>query len=197
MFTQHLIKGILATSLVIMTFSMAQASHTKVVLGPVQLGGSCKDAEVSTRMDRTTGHFIIAPENYVALIENGSTLARKTCLFSIPFEAKPNRAVRIRLPKIKGSIALDQGSMGEINYEIFFSGLIGEKTSLSFTGNENIFEKDFDETSTVQEVIYECGKSGIIRGNSSILVRNNNPNTRVALIHVQKFGIKIDSIPCQ
>jgi hypothetical protein len=193
----HLIKGTLFATLTLVTLSVAQASHKSVTLGPVQLGGSCKDSPVSTRTNRSTGHFIVAPENYVAVIEGNSTLARKTCQFSIPFEGKPNRAVRLRLPKVMGAVALDQGSTADLNYVIFFAGLIGEKTILSYTGQENILETEFNETSTTQEVVYECGKSGIIRGNSSILVRNANPSSHVALAQIQKFGIKIDSVPCQ
>lgn len=193
----HFMTRILIMVLSLVSFSMAQANHQKVVLGLIQLGGSCKEGSVSTRMDRSTGHFIVAPESYVALIENGASFARKTCMFSIPFEAQANRAVRIRLPKIKGALTLDQGASTEINYEIFFAGLVGQKTILNFTGHENILEEEFNETSSVQEVVFACGKSGIIRGNSSILIRNTNPNSQVAVTQVHKFGIKIDSVPCR
>lgn len=189
-------KQTLLTVLVLMTTSMAQANHHKVILGDVNLGGSCKDSSVSTRMDRRTGHFIIAPADYVAIIENGASIARKTCSFAMTFEGQENRAVRLRLPKVKGAVALDQGALAEIQFEIFFAGLIGEKTNLKFSGGNGIAEQDFDETGSSQEVIYECGKSGIIRGNSSILVRNNNPASQVALAQIQKFGVKIDSVPC-
>lgn len=190
-------KSTLFIFMTLISTSVVQASHNKVVLGDVTLGGSCKDSPVSTRIDRRTGHFVIAPANYVAVIENGASLARKTCQFALPFEGQSNRAVRLRLPKVKGVVALDQGSKAEIHYEIFFAGLIGEKTNLKFYSNGNITETEFDETSSTQEVIYECGKSGIIRGNSSIIVQNDNPQALVALAQIQKFGVKIDSVPCQ
>lgn len=194
-----MLNQIIKSTLLITLFmiSIAEAHHNSVVLGTIQLGGSCKESSVSTRIDRTTGHFVVVPENYVALIENGASFARKTCLFSIPFEGKANRAVRIRLPKLKGVVALDQGSKADINYEIFFAGITGEKTLLSFVGEENILQTEFNELSSAKEVVYGCGKSGIIRGNSSILVSNTNANSQIALAHVQKFGIKIDSVPCE
>ncbi len=190
-------KNALIAVLTLLSTSLVQANHNKVVLGDVTLGGSCKDSPVSTRIDRNTGHFVIAPADYVAVIENGASVARKTCQFILPFEGQPNRAVRLRLPKVKGVVALDEGSTAKIHYEIFFAGLIGEKTDLNFSSNGTITETEFDETSSVQEVIFECGKSGLIRGNSSIVVQNNNPQSLVALAQIKKFGVKIDSIPCQ
>lgn len=189
-------KQVLLIFLTLIVTSTVQANHHKVILGEVVLGGSCKESSVSTRMDRRTGHFIIAPTDYIAVIENGATLARKTCNFAIAFKGRAERAIRLRLPKVKGTVALDQGSTAEIQFEIFFAGLMGEKTNLKFTGDNNIAEQDFDETSSTQEMIYECGKSGIIRGNSSILLHNNNPKSHIALTQIQKFGVKIDSVSC-
>ncbi len=188
-----LFAAILTTS----ALTIANASHNKVSLGTVQVAGSgCLNGNVSTRLDRTTGHFIVAPENYAAIIENGATISRKTCTFAIPFEAPANRAVRIRKPRIVGAVALDQSAKATINYEIFFAGQRGNTEVLSFVGLPQILESDFDH-STRDEVVYECGKSGIIRGNSSLLVQNIDGSAQVAFARIAKFGIKIDSVPCQ
>lgn len=175
----------------------AYANHQKVPLGTVQVAGSgCKDGVASTRYDRKTGHLIIAPEDYVTVIENGSTFARKNCSFQIPFQAIPNRAVRLRLPRLVGVVALDQGATAEISYDIFFTGQSGDKTKLMFSGEPNVAEQEFDEVNSNQSVVFECGKAGIIRGNSTVLVQNSNANSLVALAQIKKFGIKIDSVPC-
>lgn len=182
--------------LIILSLEFAKASHTKVSLGKIQVAGNgCLNGTVSTRLDRSTGHFIVAPENYAAIIENGASVSRKSCSFSIPFEAPKNRAVRIRLPRISGDIALDQGAKATINYEIFFAGLRGNNESLQFGGDQQMLETSFNHI-TQEEVIFGCEQSGIIRGNSSILLQNIEGSSQVAFARVSKFGIKIDSVPC-
>lgn len=174
----------------------ALANHKNAVLGEVQVAGSgCQNGTVSTRLDRRTGHFIVAPGNYAAIIENNASVSRKSCSFSIPFKAPANRAVRIRYPRIVGEVVLDGKAQAQVNYEIFFAGLRGNSESLNFHGQPELLEKNFDHI-TQDQVIYECGKDGIIRGNSSILVKNPELSSQIALVHVQKFGIKIDTVPC-
>jgi hypothetical protein len=136
------------------------------------------------------------PENFAAIIENGATVARKTCNFAIAFQGTPNRAVRLSLPRIKGGVALGLDATAEIGYEVFFTGQRGQRNVIAFHGHEQILESAFDEVNEGQDLIFGCGQDGIIRGNASVLVNNVPSNAQVAVAVVEKFGVKIDSVSC-
>lgn len=193
---QQLIKSTLFTGLVFSALTV-QANQRTVKLGSISVAGSgCPQDTVSTTTDRATGHFMVVPENFSAIIDNGASVARKSCNFAVSFEGTANRAVRITLPRIKGAVALDQNATAEINYEVFFAGQRGERNVLSFSGTERILERNFDEINHDEELLFACGQSGIIRGNASILVNSGSAGTEVAVANVQKMGIKVDSVPC-
>lgn len=181
------------------TFShlAAFASHRSVTIGNVNAGGTgCVNGEVNSYIDTTTGQLIVEPYSYAAVLENGSSIARKTCSFSIPVRVVPNRAIRVRQYRIKGAVALDSSSTTQISLETFFAGQREEPISLILIGRENILEYEFDETIPGLEIVHTCGKDAIVRTNSSILVRGG-PDTLVAFAHIQKLGLKIDSVPCR
>jgi len=180
-----------------LTLSVANANHNKVNLGAISGGGNgCVNGDLNSYIDPITGDLIVEPYDYTAIVENGASFARKSCNISIPFQGIPNRAVRLRQYQIKGAVALDTNSSAEINYEVFYSGQRGDAVTLSFFSNNQIIEKEFDETIPELEIIYSCGKDGIIRSNSSILVKGGTSSSQVALAQIQKFGFKIDTVPC-
>lgn len=193
---QTLIKSTLFSAIMLSALSSAYASHTKVKLGNISAAGNgCLNGEITSHIDQSTGQLIVEPYNYTAILENGASLVRKSCNFAIPFEAPANRAVRLRQYRLKGVAALDESSTAEISLETFFAGLRGEVVTLTLNGNNPISEYEFDETIPELEIVYDCGKDGIIRVNSSLLVKGG-ANTQVALAHIQKLGIKIDTVAC-
>lgn len=193
---QTLIKSTLFTAIMFSALSAAQASHTKVKLGKINAAGNgCLNGEINSYIDQYSGQLIVEPYNYTAILENGANLTRKSCNFAIPFEAPKNQAVRLRQYRLQGVAALDESSTAEISLETFFAGQRGEIVTLTLNGNNPISEYEFDETIPELEIVYGCGKDGIIRVNSSLLVKGGT-NTQVAFAQIQKLGIKIDSIRC-
>jgi hypothetical protein len=193
---QSLIKSILFIVALTSILSVALASHTKVKIGTVNAGGNgCANGEVSSYIDRATGQLIVEPYDYVTALENGSSVARKTCNFSIPVGVPANRAIRVRQYQVKGAVALDGSSTAQISLETFFAGQREEPVTITLSGNDNVLEFGFDETIPELEIVYSCGKDAIVRTNSSVLVRGG-AETLVAFAQIQKLGLKIDSVPC-
>lgn len=177
--------------------STVHASPSPVRLGRIAAAGNgCVNGDLTSYVDRVTGQLVIEPYDYNAILENGAPVARKSCNLSIPFEVTAGRAVRLRQYRIHGLIALDESSTAEINLETFFSGQRGDITTLTFSGYNSIYEREFDETVPELELIYGCGKDGIIRMNTSLVVEGG-AETQVAFGQIQQFGLKIDSIPCK
>lgn len=181
--------------LIIAAKSLAMDAGVK--FGPIATGGNgCPAGDsMGVEYDPFTGQLDLVPENYAAVAENGAIVARKSCQLTLPFKGQPGRAVRVTIPHLVGAVALDQSSTAEINYEFFSPGQLGPTAKLLFQGDENILEREFDEIYPEQELVYGCGESGMIRVNSSILLRRNY-SALVSFVRLEKFGITVDTIPC-
>lgn len=153
----------------------AEAALDNVEIGELQVAGSaCVNA------------FVAAPEEIdslalplsIALKKNADqSLARGTCMFSLPLKVKDGYRLVLSDLDAEGVVNLRKGSKSRVDLEIFKAGSKGQvQTAQHDASNEKIRE-DILLSQSGEVLRFGCGESGILRGNASVLLQGSSRAT--------------------
>ncbi len=159
------------------TAPLFAAWYDDVRLGNPEYGGTgCPAGSAAVAIAPDAKSLSILFDQFVAEAggSTGKSLDRKTCNIAVPVHVPQGYSVSIFQIDYRGFNSLPYGAYSRFNVEYFFAGTQGPGYEKQFNGR---LEDDFllRNTLIASAVVWsDCGKSVILRANTSMLARTNS-----------------------
>lgn len=166
--------------------------NSQIELGEVTASGTGCKSEDDTYLyhNAKTGRAVFFMWSH-ALELKDTNMARANCAAAVPITVARDRRIVMRVAHAKGEANLHSDSLLKVAAEVFLAGQSGLKI------NRSLHAEDLDQEgryalSDTDEVVGECGQSGILRIQNSILLTGGGPAQAAA----QTVSFTLTSEPC-
>lgn len=171
--------------------AVAARGATGVKLGELQLAGTaCQLAGVGPIEVIIDEGKLQIPASILAKKTASQSLIRATCNFSLPVELEAKTRLVLSDSSILGLVNLSKGSSSKVNIELFKAGSHGQILSQEDSAEIKKIRKNFELNQAGEVIVLNCGESGIIRGNASLLLQGTARAT--ASIHLIELEAKVE-----
>ena len=162
--------------------------------GELAHGGSgCPQGTLRHAWSPDGQYLAIGFDEYVARAEPGDSFDRATCGIAVPVSMPAGFRVSLSRLRVYGAADIPQDASGSFSAEYFFSGslgpVLGEQLSSGFAGS---FVRESDVP-----VWSACGADGIIRINSSALVRQRSAQRTSAVMELEYMTLRLAVERCR
>ena len=145
---------------------------------PEHAGTGCPMGTVAAVLSPDAKELSILFDNYVAEAggSTGRTIDRKNCTFAVPVHIPQGYSVSVISVDYRGFYSLPAGAQAKFSSQLFFAGDAETPLTRTFTGpsdNEYLLSTGLFNGNVVWS---RCGDDVIMRGNTSMFVRNSNPS---------------------
>jgi hypothetical protein len=150
-----------------------------IALGTPAYGGNgCPLGSASATLSPDAKSLNILFDEFIvdAGPRTGRTAERKTCNISIPIHVPPGLSVAISALNHRGSNDLPETASSQVNVSYFFAGVAGPQFSRTFNGPLLENYDTIDRWSAGALTWSPCGIDVMLRMNTSLSVRSNNPD---------------------
>lgn len=143
---------------------------------PEHAGTGCPIGTVAAAISPDAKELSLLFDNYVVEAggSTGRTIDRKNCTFAIPVHIPQGYSVSVINVDYRGFFFLPAGAQAKFSSQLFFAGEDATPLSRTFTGPRD--DEYLLSTGLFNEKVVwsRCGDDLIMRGNTSMFVRNNN-----------------------
>ena len=177
--SQRFVEIVSVLALSLMATQALAFDPNDVQLGyPEHAGTGCPIGSVAAVLSPDAKELSILFDNYVTEAggSTGRTIDRKNCTFAIPVHIPQGYSVSVIGVDYRGFYTLPAGAQAKFSSQLFFAGDAGTPLMRTFTGPSD--DEYLLSTGLFNENVVwsRCGDDVIMRGNTSMFVRNSNPS---------------------
>jgi hypothetical protein len=179
-------------------FAFAMQSHaqaTSIDISQVQASAGCnlKASEVVLKSSE-----IRIPIKLSAVLDSeggAPAISRKSCVISLPIEVPATHGLQVDSFQVEQSQKLTVGTDSNLQVEVFKAGTQGMPLKIEKQATSKVLISK-SKASQKTSVLFGCGQSGILRINSSVLLKSDLAESASAA-SLSKLRLRYKLIPCQ
>lgn len=179
------------SSLLVLATLAAQGA-TGIKLGDLQLAGTaCQLAGIGPIEVTIDEGKLQIPASIQAKKIPSQSLIRASCNFSLPVQLDPQYRLVLSDSSILGLVNLSKGTKAKISVGLFKAGGHGQVLEQEDSAETKKLRKNFELSQPGEVIVLNCGESGIIRGNASIVLQGTARAT--ASIQLIELDAKVEA----